>query len=114
MPVMLVAAVAYGQGQDTFRPLSLSGRVVTEDGSPLPEPAVVELRCEGQRLPQRQTNAKGAFTFRIGGEPSRGLADSQQLDYDLTIDNVTPGEHTIAVRVEDEYDNQSAAKTVLK
>jgi predicted Zn-dependent protease len=49
-----------------------------EDGGPLPEPALVDLRCDGQRLPQRHTNDKGAFTFRIGGEPSRGIADSRR------------------------------------
>lgn len=53
-----------------------------------------------------------------GGEwtivsPVTGLSDSPALDYDLTID-ATPGEHTIAVRVEDDYDNMSAEKAVVK
>ena len=78
VPALLAAAAACGQGQDNFRPLSLSGRVVMEDGGPPPEPAIVELRCEGQRLPQRHTDAKGGFSFRVGGEPSRGIADSQR------------------------------------
>jgi len=64
--------------QDTFRALSLSGRVVLEDGSPPPVPVIVDLRCDGNRMPQYYTNDKGYFIFRIGGEPSRSVADSQR------------------------------------
>jgi hypothetical protein len=46
-------------------------------------------------------------------EPVTRLTDSQEEDYRVTIDR-TPGETTIAVRVEDEYENQSVAKTVVK
>jgi len=65
------------------------------------------------------TNVKKAEYSLDGGEwtvapPVGGLADSRELAYELTLDNVAPGEHTIAVRVEDEYDNQAAAKTVVK
>jgi sugar lactone lactonase YvrE len=45
--------------------------------------------------------------------PATRLSDSQQLDYDLTLD-AAPGEHTIAVRAEDEYANQATAKVVVK
>src|SRR5512140_1209422 len=58
-------------GADQFRPLSLSGRVVLEDGTPPPEPAMIEMRCEGQRQPQYYTNKKGNFNFRVGGELSQ-------------------------------------------
>jgi hypothetical protein len=47
-------------------------------------------------------------------EPTTRLTDSRQHDYVLTLDNLAAGEHTIAVRVSDEYDNQSVAKTVLR
>jgi hypothetical protein len=46
--------------------------------------------------------------------PTTRLSDSRELDYDLTLDNVSVGEHTIAVRVQDEYDNQSTDKTVVR
>jgi sugar lactone lactonase YvrE len=46
--------------------------------------------------------------------PTTKLSDSKDLDYDLTLDNIAAGEHTIAVRVQDEYDNQSADKTVVR
>jgi sugar lactone lactonase YvrE len=54
-----------------------------------------------------------------GGEwtlvtPVGKLSDSLSLDYDLTLDDVVPGEHTIAVRVEDEYANQATDKVVVK
>jgi len=45
--------------------------------------------------------------------PVSKLSDSLELDYDLTVD-ASPGEHTIAVRVQDDFDNQSAAKVVVR
>jgi sugar lactone lactonase YvrE len=45
--------------------------------------------------------------------PVTRLSDAQELDYDLSLD-ATPGEHTIAVRVEDEYGNQAVEKTVIR
>ena len=54
-----------------------------------------------------------------GGEwlvvaPRGAVSDSRELDYELTLDAVAPGEHTIAVRVEDEYANQSVEKAVVR
>ena len=46
--------------------------------------------------------------------PTTQLSDSKQLDYNLTLDDIAPGEHTIAVRVTDDYDNQSTGKAVVK
>jgi hypothetical protein len=53
-----------------------------------------------------------------GGEwtvvaPVTRLSDSPALDYDLTVDG-SPGEHTIAVRVADDYDNVGVEKVVVK
>lgn len=45
--------------------------------------------------------------------PAGGLSDSPELDYQLTLD-ATPGEHTVAVRVTDDYENQSADKVVVR
>jgi hypothetical protein len=47
-------------------------------------------------------------------DPVTKLSDSRELDYALGLSGVTAGEHTIAVRVEDEYENQSAAKAVVR
>jgi len=46
-------------------------------------------------------------------EPTTRLADSQEQDYRFQVDR-GQGEVTIAVRVKDEYDNEAAAKTVVK
>jgi hypothetical protein len=53
-----------------------------------------------------------------GGEwtvvaPVTKLSDSPELDYALTL-NAAPGEHTIAVRVQDEYANQATDKVVVR
>jgi hypothetical protein len=45
--------------------------------------------------------------------PVTRLSDAQELDYELSLD-APPGEHTIAVRVEDEYGNQTVDKTVVR
>ena len=45
--------------------------------------------------------------------PVTRLSDAQELDYALSLDGA-PGEHTIAVRVEDEYGNQAVEKAVVK
>jgi sugar lactone lactonase YvrE len=45
--------------------------------------------------------------------PVTRLSDSLALDYDLTVP-ASPGEHVIAVRVYDDYDNVAVEKTVLK
>ena len=52
-----------------------------------------------------------------GGEwtvaaPVTQLSDSLELDYELTLD-AGPGEHTIAVRVADEYENLATDKVVV-
>ena len=46
--------------------------------------------------------------------PVTGLSDSHDLSYDLTLDHIAPGEHTLAVRVEDDYDNLSIGKAVVQ
>ncbi|HWB86127.1 MAG TPA: hypothetical protein VG675_18430 [Bryobacteraceae bacterium] len=53
-----------------------------------------------------------------GGEwtvvsPVTRLSDSQELDYDVSI-AAGPGEHTVAVRVTDDYDNEAAAKVMVE
>ena len=54
-----------------------------------------------------------------GGEwtiaaPVGNLSDSMELDYELALKNAAAGEHTVAVRVEDEYANQATSKTVIE
>ena len=47
-------------------------------------------------------------------EPTTKVSDSFEHQYELPLDGVAAGEHTIAVRVSDDYDNQAVAKTVVK
>jgi hypothetical protein len=47
-------------------------------------------------------------------EPTTRLSDSRAEDYDVAVAKPTGAEQTIAVRVTDEYDNQSVAKTVMR
>jgi len=47
-------------------------------------------------------------------EPTTKVTDSRELAYRIAIPNTPPGEHTIAVRVADDCDNQSVEKTVVK
>ncbi len=47
-------------------------------------------------------------------QPTTRLTDSKEHDYTLALDGITPGEHTVAVRVSDEFDNQTVEKTVLR
>lgn len=54
-----------------------------------------------------------------GGEwtvvlPVTKLSDSRELDYELKLEDVEPGEHTLAVRVTDTFDNQAVAKVVVR
>ena len=95
----------------------------TIDNTP---PAITNLQAarEGANLRVRWHAAdalnviKNAEYSLDGGEwtvvnPVTKLSDSQALDYDVTVP-AGPGEHTIAVRVTDDYDNQAVAKSVVK
>ena len=50
----------------------------------------------------------------IVAEPLTRLSDSKELSYRLSVDRGGSGEYTIAVRVTDEFDNQSVAKAAGK
>ncbi|HVP47185.1 MAG TPA: hypothetical protein VMT32_11400 [Bryobacteraceae bacterium] len=47
-------------------------------------------------------------------DPVTKLSDSSELDYAIALTDVAPGEHTIAVRVEDEFENESVEKVVVR
>lgn len=63
----------FGRGQqqqqqfpEMQRPIFLSGKVVLGDGSPPPEPVVIERVCNGQPRPEGYTDSKGRFSFQLG------------------------------------------------
>jgi outer membrane protein assembly factor BamB len=47
-------------------------------------------------------------------DPVTRLSDSQALDYKLTLTNLKPGEHTVAVRSTDDFENTAVGKIVLR
>jgi cytochrome c-type biogenesis protein CcmH/NrfG len=53
--------------QEMQRPIFLSGKVMTEDGTPPPEPATIERICGGGNArPEGYTDSKGRFSFELG------------------------------------------------
>lgn len=48
------------------RPIYLSGRVLMEDGTPPPEPVIIESVCNGIARQQAYTDSKGRFSFQWG------------------------------------------------
>lgn len=46
--------------------------------------------------------------------PVGQVSDARELEYGLAIAGVAAGERTVAVRVEDEFENQAAAKVVVR
>ena len=75
--LLLPPLLALGaQGQ--FRQLYISGKVVMPDGAPPPQPAKLELRCEGMTQPQAFTDSKGSFNFPVGGAKHRRIEDASR------------------------------------
>lgn len=66
---------------DFVRPIFLAGRVLTESGTPPPEPAHIERVCSGQTFTEGFTNAKGDFSF-IVGQNNGTFADASQSQFD--------------------------------
>ncbi|MCC7175667.1 MAG: tetratricopeptide repeat protein [Bryobacterales bacterium] len=57
------------------RPIYLSGKVVLEDGTPPPEPAVIERVCNGIVRPEGYTDSKGRFSIQLG-QNTQYIADA--------------------------------------
>ena len=81
------------------RSVSLSGRVVREDGTPPPEPAGIERVCKGMVQMGARTDSQGRFSFQLGpgdGEQA-GLTTRQVSDLPadrgnyLSVAGLTPG-----------------------
>jgi sugar lactone lactonase YvrE len=90
-------------------PPKISGLTATRNGNQL------AIRWHAADALNNITNAEFSLD---GGDwtvaaPLGGLSDSLELDYDLSLD-AAPGEHTIAVRVTDAYDNQATDKVVVR
>jgi hypothetical protein len=47
-------------------------------------------------------------------EPVGRLSDSESENYDFPLHGLRPGEHTVAIRVYDRFENVSVSKTVFR
>lgn len=68
---------------DMQRPIFLSGKVVTEDGSPPPDSVTIERICNGQIRPEGYTDSKGRFSFELGR--------NQNVMQDASVSNTGDG-----------------------
>ena len=48
------------------RPIFLSGKVMMDDGTPPPDPVVIQRVCNGRARPEGYTDSKGRFSFQLG------------------------------------------------
>ncbi len=48
------------------RPIFLQGKVVFEDGTPVPPNVLIERVCAGRPIPEGYTDSKGRFSFEVG------------------------------------------------
>jgi tetratricopeptide (TPR) repeat protein len=88
---------------DTAHSLFLTGKVTLQDGSPPPQPALIERICSGHPHPEGYTDSHGTFSLRLGQasdmiadasetpdrntdtarNPTGGMKDSQLVNCDL-------------------------------
>jgi len=61
---------------NVVNPTQISGRVATDDGSPLPLPVNIELVCGGAPRPMTHVDSKGTFGFSMGGSNLSAVADA--------------------------------------
>jgi tetratricopeptide (TPR) repeat protein len=67
-------------GQRAF----VSGKVVLEDGSPIPEAASVQTICRGRKQTVAHTDSRGNFSFEFGNQASASAAGLADADVDST------------------------------
>ncbi len=46
--------------------------------------------------------------------PAGGLSDAPRENYDFQLQKISPGEHTVTVRVYDQFENVTSAKTTVR
>jgi tetratricopeptide (TPR) repeat protein len=85
--LLLFALALDGALAQTMGPMrsvvSISGQVVMEDGTPPPRQAAIERTCGGATRPETYTDAKGRFSFQLGG--------NQPLTTNASVGSEQPG-----------------------
>lgn len=61
---------------EMVRPIFLSGKVLTTDGTPPPDPATIEMICNGIPRPMAYSNSKGNWSFQLGGGNNMVMPDA--------------------------------------
>jgi hypothetical protein len=101
----------------------ISDRFIVDNAPPVIQNLVakamgdsVEVRFEAHDAASALTRAEWNLD---GGDwklvlPVGRLGDARTENYALTLHGLAPGEHTVAVRLTDEFENQAVAKTVFK
>lgn len=64
------------------RPIYITGRVMTDDGSELPHNVAIERLCGGQPHIEGHTDSKGYFSIQLGGTNVDALQDASSSTFD--------------------------------
>jgi hypothetical protein len=121
--IRVTASDSPSNPRDQFLESSLESEPFLIDNTP-PQILKLAANVSGNKIEIRwkardaRSNIDKAEYSVNGGEwlliqPVTKLSDSPEEDYHLVIDRAT-GEQVIAVRVNDEYDNQAVDKVVVK
>jgi tetratricopeptide (TPR) repeat protein len=76
-PGLSGAAGSTGGMTSSTNSILLTGKVVLDDGSAVPEPVKLELKCLGLVQPEGFTDSKGRFSITLGQEPD-AMADASE------------------------------------
>jgi hypothetical protein len=101
-----------------------SERFVVDNTPPAISQLTGEAAGAGTVRVKFQANASGSFVTRAqysvdAGDwmlvsPAGGLSDQAREDYDFTVPKLAAGEHTVTVRVFDQFDNTSSSKATIR
>ena len=82
------------------------------------EPASAGVRVRFQANTQVSFIARAQYSLDAGDWtlvfPTGGLSDASRENYDFQLQKITPGEHTVTVRVYDQFENVSSAKATVR
>jgi tetratricopeptide (TPR) repeat protein len=67
----------------------ITGKVTLQDGSPPPQPALIERVCSGRPHPEGYTDSRGTFSIRLG-QASDMLADASETPDGNTATRTNP------------------------
>jgi sugar lactone lactonase YvrE len=80
-------------------------------GTSLSAEVRVEAKDTGSSIERAQYSVDGGDWTLIA--PKSGISDGKEESYDFTVSGLKKGEHTIAVRVYDRFENVGSGKTII-